>query len=218
MTPVTPAPGLNFDCPKVFKTRSCGKDAIDEIENYEPSVYSNYTAAPPEDEFAEEEPRPVISDTGTTLADHVRQYEVLLPSRRSIFGSDLSLDRYTAQNVEALYTPRSQLHREQLETPGEDRSAFPSIDPRPSAPSPNTMNSMNERDPAFLGTLGALRPEIKTPMRIRPRSVLMAFNPRNESATEQQSRCFTSLGANESSEGSKKRYFAFVNRLRGRTD
>ena len=216
MTPTTPVTPIFESGLELSRTGSFDEDVKDEIKKYEPSVYSNYTTAPPDDALAEEESCPTTSTTGTSLSDHVRQYEVLLPSSHSIFGSELSLDRYSAQKLENSCTPRSQLiHEDYLDITRRDLNAVSSMNPRHSAPSPNTMNNMNERDPAFLGTLG-LRPVPKTPIRNRPHSVLMAFNPRKESATKPQNRCVTSMSANRKSEGAKKRYLTFVNRLRRR--
>src|ERR1700679_2619386 len=56
--PMTTISGYDL---KMTKTRRSAEDVKEEIKIYEPSVYSNYTTAPPEDTLVEEESRLTIS-------------------------------------------------------------------------------------------------------------------------------------------------------------
>lgn len=85
--------------------------------------------------------------------------------------------------------------------------------------SPNTMNQLNEQDPAFLRTLNAMRGlnETRNPGTVlggRPLSFQNSPKPANQDVGVE--RCVTSL--NNRSNSTRKRYFTFVNRLRGRIE
>jgi hypothetical protein len=89
--------------------------------------------------------------------------------------------------------------------------------PNAESKSPNTMNRLNEQDPAFLRTINALRSvdnQYSTPTEImRPKSVLNSRKPRSES--KPSDRCPPSLELRRSSESTDKKYSSFLDKLKG---
>lgn len=84
--------------------------------------------------------------------------------------------------------------------------------------SPNTMNSINERDPAFVKTMLAMRSvtEPRKAATVSPRSMSFQNVPKSP-ATQGGGleRCVTSL--NNRSSSTRKRYLTFINKIRGRS-
>jgi len=187
------------------------------------------------------------SESGRTLTDHVRQYSSVV---RETTISNTSTHAPSADSSLDSSTPRFQ-HLQPGEimvtrtfeitsgtrTPSPKRSSTPK--------SPNTLNQMNERDPAFVRTLNAIKSKsvieaneqdpafIRTVKAMRSNSQtdmppvatdtrpLSLVVPSNVTMVERPvQRCATSMSArtNDTTGTVKRRYLSFMDRLRGRAE
>jgi hypothetical protein len=228
-TPATPATP-NFTAPvgscsvcpmdfslKLNRSRSFRQDVEEQM--LKSKFYTNYMGGSPKDDDSN-----IPSDEGEREVDEddVWNYEPISPLTR--FPQDF-YDRAALKGgsiIEA--TPRSSyLHPGEYvqlstiaTTPDRLTPIFQTRCPTPS--SPNTMNQRNEQDPAFLRTLNAIR-QLDDAPKPRPETRPLSVQFASKSVLIQDNeaeRCTTSLTNRPI--GAKKRYMAFVNKLRGLTD
>ena len=172
----------------------------------------------------------------TTAPEHAREYQGLLGSTPPPASSDVT-NGILASNLATPYvpaTPRSIPHRDLSPT----LSQVPSSTSR--ALTPNRLNALNERDPAFLRAVEALRSPDITPAdtpRVRCNS-LGTTSVHSQSpfpSRSPQQRSVTSLGDHRKGEGQghgsgkkngsarecgsvRNKFSSFMNKFRGRDE
>lgn len=207
-------------------TSSFAQDVEDEMLKYESSVYSDKTNLPMDDSAVKEEPGLPKSGAVTSITEHVQRYQNCVgsidASDQSKWGQsgrpNSNSDQWSSHQLQFLDNPLAR-----NTTNGSQRgllAATPCTDSRcPTPKSPNTMNQMNEQDPAFLRTLQALRSldEPNIVKKPRPKSMIPSPKSTNKDVTS-DARCKTSMSTYPRAEGAVRKYFSFVQRLRGRSD
>jgi len=224
-------PGSFFGL-RLHHSRSFAETFEEEIDNRY-STYSNYTATSGNES----------SESGRTLTDHVRQF----PPGRERTISNSSTHGPSANSSLDPSTPRFQ-HLQ----PGEimvtrtfeitSRTRTPSPKRCSTPKSPNTLNQMNERDPAFVRTLNAIKSQsvieaneqdpafirIVKAMRsnsqtdtppvasdTRPLSLVVPSNVAMIESPAQRSASSMSPRPNDTTGIVRRKYLSFMDRLRG---
>ncbi|KAH7327256.1 hypothetical protein BKA65DRAFT_64838 [Rhexocercosporidium sp. MPI-PUGE-AT-0058] len=206
---------MEFGQLKLQHSRSFVEEMEDEMSWYSTSPKSsNYTLSPRTDT-----PTPANPDDGnkTLLAEHVEAYQALLPE--TVVSEPLTCVAPTTpepphtsaielaiptntESVQTIITVATLLPR----TPA-PKSRIPRAFTEPSPRTPNKMNELNERDPAFIRTVNAMRSLDSASAR---RHTMIASPKTPKSAG--------SIGTGKSTPMTKRKYMSFVNRLRGCVD
>ncbi|KAH6720819.1 hypothetical protein BKA61DRAFT_570460 [Leptodontidium sp. MPI-SDFR-AT-0119] len=215
--PPTPASlvSMEFGQLKLQHCRSFVEEMEDEMSWYSTSPKSsNYALSPRLDT-----PTGATPDDGnkTPLAEHVEAYQALLPEMVLSEPSTVdvpstpepplisAIDFVAPANtgpVQTSTTVATLLPR----TPA-PKSRIPRAFTEPSPRTPNKMNEQNERDPAFIRTVNAMRS-------------LDGANARRHTmiASPKTPKSAGSVGTGKSTPMTKRKYMSFVNRLRGCVD
>ncbi|KAG4444370.1 hypothetical protein IFR05_000135 [Cadophora sp. M221] len=214
--PPTPASlvSMEFGQLKLQHSRSFVEEMEDEMSWYSTSPKSsNYALSPRFDT-----PTPAKPDDGhkTPLAEHVEAYQALLPER--VLSEPSTLDAPTTPepsvNTIACVVPvdtkpvqTALIVATLLPRTPAPKSRIPRAFTEPSPRTPNKMNELNERDPAFIRTVNAMRSLDGT----NARRHTMIASPKTPKSVG-------SVGTGKSTPMTKRKYMSFVNRLRGCVD
>jgi len=207
----------------------------EEISKCETSLSSTYTHTQGDETLVEDD-NAGTPEHPTTIADHVQRHRGRMFSLTASSSSSNGLLTQPSSPAETnprirfsgIETPQANsienLPEEDTNREEDNRallSPTPNQDSRSGTPtSPNTMNKLNERDPAFQRTVKALRSVKNTANqaarpKIRPVSFASPSSSKIDSVTS-PARCQTSFETHQQSDGTKKRYTTFFNKLRGR--
>lgn len=149
------------------RSSSLVEEFENELQRYTSSSSSNYTSV--ENTLVEQLEEKMLSG-GFTLADHTRRYTDLVPafssasestddlisSQGSQYGSQYSPATPRFQNFGDLLNVEDTRQRSSTKK-GVRFDRLVAESPPDRLPTPNTMNALNEKDPAFLRSLSAMR-------------------------------------------------------------
>ncbi|CAG8980974.1 hypothetical protein HYALB_00011082 [Hymenoscyphus albidus] len=225
-----PMPAMSYKL-NLKRSPSLVEEFENELQRYASSSSSNYTSAN-ENTLVEQLEEKVRG--GFTLADHTQRYADLVPAFSSAAGS--TEDLLSAQGSQYTpATPRFQTFGDHLNVERKRRTpkgvTFDRLDaPSPPArlPTPNTMNEINEKDPAFLRSVSALRvghgvvsPDISRTFsgRATPEVMLRSTSvqgARRTSLDHTHHRSTTSMSMAQIRQGSvRQKASMFFNKIRG---
>jgi hypothetical protein len=229
---------------RLHHSRSFAEEFEEELSRY--SSFSNYSTNSRDEILLEEELRR-RSGSEHTLTEHVRQYSTPRASTMSdtsthapsasAIASDSSTPRFQHLQLGEIVCTRTVEISEGTRTPSPERSSTPK--------SPNTLNQLNERDPAFIRALNAMKSNsqieaneqdpafIRTVNAMRsnsqtyapvmtgdqrPQSLMVPSMANVVDSPTQRSASSLSARTNDTTGSVRRRYLSFVGRLWGRAE